>query len=154
MLRGHHTPPSDTGGQKVQTSLFCPMQMSKGSRINSTLAPERYSATEPLVRFSSTPKIGPLHFTVEWACGNNQRNRRQRRDRREIIQQVVGERIKGAVQHVGVHDAETNRIAIRPRASSAADADAPICSAYVLNDDALPQRSSHPLSYDAPDHVG
>jgi hypothetical protein len=41
--------------------------MSKGSRINSTHAPERYSATEPLVRFSSTPTICPLHFTVEWA---------------------------------------------------------------------------------------
>jgi hypothetical protein len=41
--------------------------MSKGSRINSTLAPERYSATELLVRFSSTPKISPLHFAVEWA---------------------------------------------------------------------------------------
>jgi hypothetical protein len=41
--------------------------MSKGSRINSTLAPERYSATELLARFSSTPKIFPLHFAVEWA---------------------------------------------------------------------------------------
>jgi Transposase and inactivated derivatives, IS30 family len=37
------------------------------SRINSTLAPERYSATELLVRFSSTPTISPLHFAVEWA---------------------------------------------------------------------------------------
>jgi hypothetical protein len=43
--------------------------MSKGSRINSTLAPERYSAIELLVRFSSTPKICPLHFAVEWATG-------------------------------------------------------------------------------------
>jgi hypothetical protein len=41
--------------------------MSKGSRINLTLAPERYSATELLVRFSSTPKSSPLHFAVEWA---------------------------------------------------------------------------------------
>jgi hypothetical protein len=41
--------------------------MSKRSRINSTLAPERYSATELLVRFSSTPKLSPLHFAVEWA---------------------------------------------------------------------------------------
>jgi hypothetical protein len=41
--------------------------MSKGSRINSTLAPERYSAIELLVRLSSTPKIFPLHFAVEWA---------------------------------------------------------------------------------------
>src|SRR5580693_3604865 len=39
----------------------------KGSRINSTLAPERYSATELLVRFSSTPRLSPLHFAVEWA---------------------------------------------------------------------------------------
>src|SRR5580693_4527329 len=58
---------SDSTSQKVQISLFCPMPMSKGSRINSTHAPERYSATEPLVRFSSTPTICPLHFTVEWA---------------------------------------------------------------------------------------
>jgi hypothetical protein len=41
--------------------------MSKGSRINSTLAPERYSATELLVRCSSAPKLSPLHFAVEWA---------------------------------------------------------------------------------------
>jgi hypothetical protein len=41
--------------------------MSKGSRTNSTLAPERYSATKPLARFSSAPEICPLHFTVEWA---------------------------------------------------------------------------------------
>src|SRR5580693_2755860 len=58
---------SDSTSQKVQISLFCPIPMSKGSRINSTHAPERYSATEPLVRFSSTPTICPLHFTVEWA---------------------------------------------------------------------------------------
>jgi hypothetical protein len=45
--------------------------MSKGSRINSTLAPERYSAIELLVRFSSTPKICPLHFAVEWALDKN-----------------------------------------------------------------------------------
>ena len=29
--------------------------------------PEKYSATRPLARFSSTPKICSLHFTVEWA---------------------------------------------------------------------------------------
>src|SRR5450755_3563918 len=58
---------SDSTSQKVQISLLCQMPMSKGSRINSTHAPERYSATELLVRFSSTPKICPLHFAVEWA---------------------------------------------------------------------------------------
>src|ERR1700690_10206 len=59
---------SDSTSQKVQICLLCPIPMSKGSRINSTLAPERYSATELLVRFSSTPKISPLHFAVEWAA--------------------------------------------------------------------------------------
>ena len=44
--------------------------MSKGSRTNSTLAPERYSATKPLARFSSAPEICPLHFTFEWAFYN------------------------------------------------------------------------------------
>src|ERR1700687_2959219 len=58
---------SDSTSQKVQISLLCQIPMSKGSRINSTLAPERYSATELLVRFSSTPKLSPLYFAVEWA---------------------------------------------------------------------------------------
>src|ERR1700675_1877262 len=58
---------SDSTSQKVQISLLCQIPMSKGSRINLTLAPERYSATELLVRFSSTPKSSPLHFAVEWA---------------------------------------------------------------------------------------
>ena len=44
-----------------------PKGAKKGSRTNSTLAPERYSATKPLARFSSAPEICPLHFTVEWA---------------------------------------------------------------------------------------
>src|SRR4249919_1901435 len=61
------TASSGSTSQKVPTSLFCPMPMSKGSRTNSTLAPERYSATKPLARFSSAPEIRPLHFTVEWA---------------------------------------------------------------------------------------
>ena len=61
------TASSGSTSQKVPTSLFCPMPMSKGSRTNSTLAPERYSATKPLARFSSAPEICPLHFTVEWA---------------------------------------------------------------------------------------
>src|SRR5271165_2045901 len=68
------TASSDSTSQKVQTSLFCPIPMSKGSRINLTLAPERYSATRLLARFSSTPKICSLHFTVEWAEAKNYRN--------------------------------------------------------------------------------
>jgi hypothetical protein len=59
---------SDSTSQKVQISLLCPIPRSKGSRINSTLVPERYSAIELLARFSSTPKISPLHFAVEWAA--------------------------------------------------------------------------------------
>jgi hypothetical protein len=57
--------------------------MSKGSRINSTLAPERYSATELLVRFSSTPKISPLHFAVEWAVPKRYEIGDERRNERE-----------------------------------------------------------------------
>src|ERR1700674_1078557 len=44
------------------------MPMSKGSRINSTHAPERYSAIRHLARFSPTPRLCVLHFTVEWAA--------------------------------------------------------------------------------------
>src|ERR1700684_308163 len=58
---------SDSTSQKVQISLLCLIPRSKGSRIKSTLVPERYSAIELLVRFSSTSKISPLHFAVEWA---------------------------------------------------------------------------------------
>ena len=74
------TASSGSTSQKVPTSLFCPMPMSKGSRTNSTLAPERYSATKPLARFSSAPEICPLHFTVEWAQGN----RRPKDENRQI----------------------------------------------------------------------
>jgi len=56
---------SDSTSQRAQISLLCQIPMSKRSRINSTLAPERYSATELLVRFSSTPKLSPLHFAVD-----------------------------------------------------------------------------------------
>ncbi|MFZ0459574.1 MAG: hypothetical protein WAM17_14250, partial [Rhodoplanes sp.] len=52
-----HSPTCRTGQSPLPTSLFCPMPMSKGSRTNSTLAPERYSATKPLARFSSAPEI-------------------------------------------------------------------------------------------------
>jgi hypothetical protein len=61
---------SDSTSQRAQISLLCQIPMSKRSRINSTLAPERYSATELLVRFSSTPELSPLHFAVEWAWTN------------------------------------------------------------------------------------
>src|ERR1700675_1002417 len=61
---------SDSTSQKVQISLLCQIPMSKGSRIISSPAPERYSATELLVRYSSTPKISLLHFAVEWANQN------------------------------------------------------------------------------------
>jgi hypothetical protein len=56
---------SDSTSQKVNISLLCQIPMSKGSVINSTPAPERYSAIELLVWFSSTPKICSLHFAVE-----------------------------------------------------------------------------------------
>src|SRR6202049_3264645 len=61
------TASSDSTSKKVQTSLCCLMPMSKGSRINSTRAPERYSAIRHLARFSPTPRTCVLHFTVEWA---------------------------------------------------------------------------------------
>src|ERR1700681_4103326 len=63
------TASSDSTSKKVQTSLCCLMPMSKGSRINSTHAPERYSAIRHLARFSPTPRLCVLHFTVEWAQG-------------------------------------------------------------------------------------
>src|SRR5271157_471231 len=72
---------SDSTSQKVQISLLCPIPRSKGSRISSTLVPERYSAIELLVRFSSTPKISPLHFAVEWAFGFNAQDELQYRGR-------------------------------------------------------------------------
>ena len=81
------TASSGSTSQKVLTSLFCPMPMSKGSRTNSTLARERYSATKPLARFSSALEICPLHFTVQWASHNRElfsKNREFSRRSREL----------------------------------------------------------------------
>src|SRR5215471_8729141 len=72
----------------------------------------------------------------------------------KIFQHVVGKRVERAVVYKRAVETETNRVAIRLRAGSATDADASISSADVLNDDRLPQRSSHPLHHNPRDHVG
>jgi hypothetical protein len=70
-----------------------------------------------------------------FSCNKNNRACGQRRDWDGIIQHVVGERIERAVQHERGVDAETNRVAIRPRAGGSTDADAssapPMCSMMI-----------------------
>ena len=63
---------SPGGKQKKGLGLKFPFFVRGKGRGKLTLAPERYSATKPLARFSSAPEICPLHFTVEWAF-NKQR---------------------------------------------------------------------------------
>jgi hypothetical protein len=50
-------------------------------------------------------------------------------------------------------ETEVDGVAIRPRASNAADTDAPVCSADVFDNDRLSERHSHSLCKDSPDHV-
>src|SRR5271155_3682168 len=61
------TASSDNTSQRVQTSLRCPTPTSKGSKINSTPAPERYSAPNPARGLPDCRLTRLLHFTVEWA---------------------------------------------------------------------------------------
>ena len=67
----------------------------------------------------------------------------------EIIQHVVRKRIKRAVQHERGVDGKTNRVAIRPRADSAPDANASFRTSDVFDNNGLSQWCSHPLDDDA-----
>jgi hypothetical protein len=49
--------------------------------------------------------------------------------------------------------AEVNRVAVRPRANGAVDADPPIGAADVFNYNRLSKVLSHPLGNDPPDHI-
>jgi transposase len=52
------------------------------------------------------------------------------------MRNVIGQRIKFGIENMCVHNAETKRIAIRPRASGATDANVPIRATDVLDDQA------------------
>jgi hypothetical protein len=76
------------------------------------------------------------------------------RYRLEIVQQVIGQRVDGAVDHIGAPVAKTDGGAVGRRASDPADADDAVPPArHVLDDDALTKRDLHALGDDARNRV-
>ncbi len=71
---------------------------------------------------------------------DDQRVGGKQRNRFEILQQVVGQGVGGAVQDMSRPLADTQRIAVGCGARHAADSDRAVRSADVLNDDALAER--------------
>src|SRR6516225_1584784 len=82
------------------------------------------------------------------------RVRGQRRDRREAVEEVIVQRIEGAVEYMTVDGSKFDRVTIRLCPSSAARTDAAIRAAYVFNNDRLPKPLSHPFCDDSSGHVG
>ena len=76
------------------------------------------------------------------------------RDRLEILEHVVGERIDRAVDDVRAPVAEAQRVAVRRCTRDAAMGDAAGGAAVVLDDDGGAERHAHALGDDAPDGVG
>ena len=67
---------------------------------------------------------------------------REHRDRLEILQRVVGQRIDRGVDHVVVHAADADGVAVRIGAHDAAGADRARRAADVLDDDGLAEQSA------------
>ena len=76
------------------------------------------------------------------------------RDRFEVLQHIILQRVDGAVDDVRTDMPDAERIAIRRRANHAADGDTSRRARRVLNDDALSQRRGHALPQNAGDRVG
>jgi hypothetical protein len=76
------------------------------------------------------------------------------RDRFEVLQQIIRQRIDCAVEDVCSDVPDANRIAIRRGASDTADADTSRCTRHVLNDDALSKLNRHALSQNAGQRIG
>ena len=67
----------------------------------------------------------------------------QRRNWCEIVQNIIGKRIVGAIEHMGPEETEADRIAVGPRTRNPTRADAPVPPADVFDDDVLPKRFCH-----------
>jgi len=78
----------------------------------------------------------------------------QERNRREIVQQAIGKREDGPVEHMGGPHSHAERIAVRSRAHGTADPDRAGCAGHVLDHDGLAERRPHALGHDASDPVG
>ena len=79
---------------------------------------------------------------------------RQHRDRLEVLQRVVVERIDRGIDDVVVHAADAERVAVRIGAHDAARADRARCAADVLDDDGLAEDLLRARHHDAADRVG
>ena len=78
---------------------------------------------------------------------------RDQRDRLEILQHIVRERIDRAVDHVGAPVADADRVAVGRGTRNPADPDVAVGAGHVLDDDALAERCAHVLRHGACDHV-
>ena len=84
---------------------------------------------------------------------DQQRLAGQQRDRLEVVEQIVLQRVDRAVEHVRARIADAHRVAVGRCAHDAADADAAARAGHILDDDGLPERRSHAFRHDAPDRV-
>ena len=76
------------------------------------------------------------------------------RDRFEVFQQIIWQRIDGAVEDVCRDVPDAKRIAIRRGASDTADTDTSRCTRHVLDDNGLSKLDRHALSQNAGQRVG
>ena len=79
------------------------------------------------------------------ACHDDVRVARQARDRLEILQHVVGQRVDRAVDHVRGPVADADGVAVGSGAHGAADPDGAGRAGDVLDDDRLAERLAHRL---------
>ena len=99
-------------------------------------------------------ELGEVLRRQRVAADHQHRIGRQLRDRLEIAQQIVGQRVDRAVDHVRAPVADAQRVAVGCRFRDAADADAAGGAGDVFDDDILPERAAHMLGHQAPHHVG
>src|SRR6516225_1323149 len=67
----------------------------------------------------------------------------QRRNWCEIVQNIIGKRIVGAIEHMGPEETEADRIAVGPRTRNPTRAHAPVRPGDVFDDDVLTERLCH-----------
>src|SRR5258705_9675160 len=108
-----------------------------------------------LVRVSLQPRDEGLQVICGESppCGDKIGLGREQRDRFEVPQQVVLQRIDSTVADVCAPAADDDRISVRCRTCDPPNADAASRATHVLNDDGLTKRLPHPLGHDASYHV-
>jgi hypothetical protein len=79
---------------------------------------------------------------------------RQQRDRIEVFQEIIGERIDRAVDDMRAPVADAERVAVGRRAHDTSNRDRARGAGRVLDHDGLSERAAHALAENARDRVG